>query len=499
MFDDRTINVRAQKRAIRVLGLVLACCLISAVVGVPMVEAATQKTPPSYNYSYWNEAVPAPAAYQATEIITGNTLGTGQLLEPNDLHVTEDQTVYILDSGNHRVIVTDHQFQVLRIVDSFMNDGQVDRFQQPLGLFVNDEGHLYVADTGNHRIVQLAPDGSLVQIVDTPESDLLPANFVFQPARLVVDLAGRIYVMAIGVFDGFMEFNADGTFTTFIGANRVQVDPIEYIWKRLSTREQRSQMVQFTPTEFTNLDIDEEGFIYATNGDEWGDNIKKLNAHGTDILRRNGYFSPGGDIVYYINDGPPRLIDIDVADSEIYSVLDAKQGRIFTYNGDGFLMYVFGGKGNLIGEFHTPVAIERIGDDFLVLDKALGEITVFKPTEYGQILNEAVRSYYEGDEERSSALFRRAADLNANLEYAYDGIGKSLLRQGEYKEAVHYFRQAMDRLNYSKAYLLYRKQVMREIFPTMMTCLLIFIVVYFTVRKVVNLRGRKKGVPIEME
>ena len=37
--------------------------------------------------------------------------------------------------------------------------------------------------------------------------------------------------MAIGVFDGFMEFNADGTFTTFIGANRVHVDPIEYIWK----------------------------------------------------------------------------------------------------------------------------------------------------------------------------------------------------------------------------------------------------------------------------
>ena len=65
---------------------------------------------------------------------------------------------------------------------------------------------------------------------------------------------------------------------------------------------------------------------------------------------------------------------------------------------------------------------------------------------------------------RSSELFRQAADMNANLEYAYDGIGKSLLRQGEYKEAVHYFRQAMDRTNYSKAYLLYRKEVMRN-FP----------------------------------
>ena len=46
---------------------------------------------------------PAPAAYQATGIIDGDTFGAGQLLEPNDLHVTEDQKVYILDSGNNRV------------------------------------------------------------------------------------------------------------------------------------------------------------------------------------------------------------------------------------------------------------------------------------------------------------------------------------------------------------------------------------------------------------
>lgn len=497
MTNLRAVRHRTVRRRAGKLMLSLLSCLIAAGLMLPSVQAAPP--PPSYNYSYWNEAVASPAAYQATKIVTGEMIGAGALLEPNDLHVTEDQKVYILDSGNNRVVVTDDQFRLLRIIDSFVNEGQVDGFNRPLGLYVTKDEQLYVADTGNNRIVQLAPDGTLLAIVEAPESDLLTSTFVFQPARLVVDRAGRIYVMAIGVFDGFMEFNADGTFTTFIGANRVYVDPIEYIWKLLSTREQRSQMVQFTPTEFTNLDIDEEGFIYATNGDEWGDNIKKLNAQGTDILRRNGYFSPGGDIIYDIDEGPARLIDIDVTDSEIYSVLDSKQGRIFTYNGDGFLMYVFGGKGNLIGEFHTPVAIERIGDDFIVLDRALGEITVFQTTEYGRVLNEAVRSYYRGDEERSSELFKQAANMNANLEYAYDGIGKSLLRQGEYEEAVHYFRQAMDRKNYSKAYLLYRKEVLREIFPALMTCLLIFIAAYIVVRRVLKLRGRKQGVQIEME
>ena len=64
-----------------------------------------------------------------------------------------------------------------------------------------------------------------------------------------------------------------------------------------------------------------------------GNNIKKLNAQGSDILRRTGYSDPQGDILYISSEGPSKLIDIDVTDSEIYSVLDGKRGRVFTYNG----------------------------------------------------------------------------------------------------------------------------------------------------------------------
>src|SRR5690606_26121815 len=142
-------------------------------------------------------------------------------------------------------------------------------------------------------------------------------------------------------------------FNTFTGANRVNVDPIEYFWKMVSTQEQKNKMIMFTPTEFTNLDINDEDFIYVTNGDEWGDNIKMLNAQGGDILRRNGYFKPMGDIRYFADEGKSRLIDIDVGDSEMYSVLDGKRGRIFTYSGDGHLLYIFGGLGNKLGEFKT--------------------------------------------------------------------------------------------------------------------------------------------------
>lgn len=446
---------------------------------------------PSYNYSYWNDAVAAPAAYKAAAIMDGKQIGVGGLTEPNDIFVSNNNQVYILDSGNNRVIVTDSSFKLIDIFDSFSNNGETDKFSKPQGIFVTGEGHVYIADTENQRIVHLDQNNELVKIIDSPESDLLSENFEFKPAKLVVDNAERIYAMALGVFDGFMEFSADGIFTTFIGANKVKVDPIEYIWKILSTREQRARLVQFIPTEFSNLDIDEDGFIYAVSMEQTNEDVKKLNAQGIDILRRDGYIPPRGDIRYNYEEGPSRLINIIVADSEIYSVLDAKRGRIFTYNGDGYLLYVFGGLGNRLGEFHTPIAIERIGDNFLVLDKMLGEITVFEPTEYGLILNEAIRSYYHGDEEKATELFNRVVNMNANFEYAYGGIGKAFLRSGNYEMAVKYFKESIDRKNYSKAFILFRRENMREIFPVLMTVICLLAVCFPLIRKFLISRIRR--------
>lgn len=475
--------------------LAALCCLLSLNMGAASVHAADGES--SYNYSFWGETVSAPAAYKATKLINGSGLETGSFSEPSDLQVTSDGHVYIVDSGNNRIVILNRRLETAATIESFVRDGGEDTFLKPQGLFVTEEKHVYIADTGHNRVVHLDERFNLVKVVEAPESELLPSNFSFQPVRLVVDKANRIYVMATGVFDGFMEFSAEGAFTSFIGANRVRVDPVEYFWKMLSTRAQRSQMVMFTPTEFTNLDINDEGFIYATNGDEWGDSIKKLNAQGNDILRREGYSSPGGDVRYRSAEGPSRLIDIDVADSEIYSVLDSKRGRIFTYNGDGHLMYIFGGLGNQLGKFNTPTAIERIGDDFLVLDKALGEITVFETTEYGRTLNEAVRSYYRGEEAKANELYKQTINMNANLEFAYAGIGKALLRQGEYKEAMRHFKQSWDLKNYSKAFLLFRKESLRDHFSTVMTVLLVLTACAIAWNKLRKLKKGKRVVPFE--
>jgi len=461
----------------------LRLCLITILLlSVGTHDVSAKDNQDTYNYSYWGEAVPAPPAYLPTLLINSEQLETEPLKTPNDLYVSDDRYVYIADSGNNRIVILDDTFQFADTIEGFIYNQKEETFLNPQGVFVTKDNHIYIADTGNQRVVHLDEARDLVKIIEKPDSELLADNFSFRPQKVVADEAGRVFVMVEGVFDGFMEFSIDGYFTTFIGANRVQVDPLEYLWRRFATQEQRSQMVMFIPTEFTGLDIDDDGFLYATNADDSDDMIKKINARGDDILRREGLFNPVGDILYTTEKGPSRLSDITVAESGIYSVLDQRRGRIFTYNGDGHLMYVFGSTGNRLGQFQTPVAIEQYDDFFLVLDRDLGEITVFEVTNYGATLNHAVKQYDQGDEVGAFDSFKEVVKMNTNLEFAYTGIGKALLRQDDFKQAMYQFKQSLDQQNYSKAYLLYRNKTLREHFTTIMTVIILTIVIILGIK-----------------
>ena len=108
-----------------------------------------------------------------------------------------------------------------------------------------------------------------------------------------------------------------------------------------------------------------------------------------------------------------------------------------------------------------------------------------------------MRSYYRGDEEQAFELFSQTIEMNANLEFAYTGIGKSLLRKGQYYEAMSYFKRSMDQANYSKAFLLYRKELLREHFSLIMSIGLAVIVGAWICVKIRRSWVRKKVVSID--
>ncbi|MFD0713260.1 YIP1 family protein [Paenibacillus sp. GCM10027626] len=430
-----------------------------------------------YNYSWWGDPEPAPAPYLPVRQIDGEELSIGSFKTPEDFAISESGDIYILDTGNNRIVCLDSNLNVNRVIDSFINQGKPDGFAAPQGIFIHRNGHLYVADTGHKRVIELTPEGQLIREIGAPEADVLSEGFNYQPSKLVVDSADRMYVVGKGVFEGIMQFDSGGKFTGFMGVNRVTFSPIDLFWKQVMTKEQRSKMVLFIPVDFTNVAIDNEGFIFATSSDSYSDDpVKRLNPSGIDVLRRAGYFHPKGDITFTLSGtrpGTSSIVDVAIDRNGIYHILDSRRGRVFTYDREGKLMYIFGQLGEQVGNFKTPVALDMLGDRVVVLDKGFNHLVIFEPTRYGQVIRNAVIYNDIGQEGESVAAWRDALTLNSNLEIAYLGIGKAELRRGNNDAAMENFRLGMHRPYYSRAFERYRKEFMWEHFDKIATAGLI--------------------------
>ena len=84
--------------------LLAASCLVHA-QGTSITNFTVPYT--SYLYDFWEKAVPSPQAYLPSRVVRGEDLQVGALNNPNDLFVSEQGEIYIVDTGNNRVVVAD--------------------------------------------------------------------------------------------------------------------------------------------------------------------------------------------------------------------------------------------------------------------------------------------------------------------------------------------------------------------------------------------------------
>lgn len=448
----------------------------------------------TYNYDYWENIVPTPAAYVPEGTISGVGLDIGTMSAPQDICVAPDGDLYIADTGNNRIIVVDADSRsVVKIISSFDNNGKTDTFNAPYGVCVSENEQLYVADKENQRIVVLDMDGTLVKIVSNPESEVLEDGYVFKPLKITVDYADRIYCIAQNMYQGIMVFESEGNFTGFFGTINVSLSLWEKFWKKIATKEERKNQQLYVATEFTGLDIDSGGFVYATNIDESGQQgVRRLNPRGEDVIKKGENENVGGDL--WTNGsgtygGASQITDVVYRDNGMYSLLDRKRGRVFTYDYEGNLLYIFGGVGTQEGTFTTPAAIEQWGDRLVVLDASRAEIYIFAPTEYGSLINQAVALRYDGDESEAVVLWQRILELDENNELANTGIGKAYLSGGDNRTAMKYLKLGMDREYYSVAFKRYRSELLRAYLGPVLTGIAVLIV---AVKLLLILRDRVK-------
>lgn len=468
---------------------VIASALALCITDMESITAQAGQNVPyvTYTYDYYEDIKYTPAAYVPDGAVTGKQIGCGSFASPQDLNTDEDGNVYIADTGNNRIVVTDASFRLTRVIDSFQNEGKEDHFSSPNGVYSSSSGNLYIADTGNFRVVELDAQDNLVQIIQNPKSDVLEEGYVFSPLKVAVDYADRIYIIAQNQFEGIMAFDEAGQFIGFTGTINVQITPWEIFWRRFSTREQRARQQLFIPTEFTGMEIDADGFVYATNIDAEGEqSVRRLNPSGEDVIQK-GATSLSGDLFWRLSgtySGASRIVDVVVRGKGIYTILDSARGRVFTYDHEGNLLYIFGGLGSQEGTFTTPTAIDTIGEEILVLDANKNLVDKFKPTKYGSLINQAVGLRYDGDETQAVECWKEVLKLDSNFELAYVGIGKSLLAAGQNREAMDFFKNGNNKQYYSIAYKRYRNEILKDNLNFILTAVIVVIVLIVVWNKV---------------
>ena len=144
---------------------------------------------------------------------------TAKFRSPLALAVGVDGTVYVADTGNHRICKISTGNIVSAISGGggtgFMDDDDTDpstgaKFSSPSGITVDSSSTLFIADSGNHCIRRITSDGRVTTIagsgvagwVDSPASGngLIPgtATRFSSPSAIANDGSGNLFVTEAG-------------------------------------------------------------------------------------------------------------------------------------------------------------------------------------------------------------------------------------------------------------------------------------------------------------
>lgn len=483
------------KRFVKRIGALTAACLM-LILSMP-IEAQAAEIGYTYTFDYWGDVQYSPDAYQVAAVYTAAELGLEKrMLTPQGLFVYED-LIYICDTGNNRILelkrTSAEKVELVREITE-IKGVELTTFNTPTDIAVCED-YFYIADKENNRILKTDKDLNYIMEFVKPVDETFDQEMRFLPSKVSIDTAGRVYCVAENVNKGLIKYEADGVFSGFVGATPVTYSFSDYVWKKLATKEQRAQMVNFVPTEYDNLYMDREGFIYVCTthvveeelDTGAADPIRRLNMMGSDILIRNGNWEIIGDIHWGDGggySGSSLITDITSFENDAYVGLDKTRGRLFGYDDQGRLLFAFGGNGHEEGYFRLPSAIDHMGYDLLVLDQLDCSLTIFTPTEYGNMIYQAMDLFQDGEYEASGETWQKVIDLNGNYDLAYIGIGRALLRQEEYHEAMDYFKLKWDDDNYSKAFKQYRKEWVEENIVAIVAVLIVVIVLPLAISKI---------------
>ena len=424
--------------------------------------------------------VPTQTAYTPSGKISLSSIGDA-LKNPEDMII--DKTaglVYIADTGNKRIVVTDLDGYVVKTFGE-------DVFQQPTGLPVSD-GKIFVCDRTNALVY--AYDATTYEVIRTygrPDNPLVGANTPYVPVKLTVDSRGNMYIVSEGCVSGLMQVNMEGEFVGYVGANETPASLISVLQKIFFSKEQQNAFLA-TPRSPTNVAIDGRGLVYTVTNNASKGAVKKLNTMG------NGIMSPS------INFADTTAVSIDASEN-IYTVQsNQKDGCYVTvFDSEGNLLFRFGGTDGYerFGSLGNPVAVSALDDGkVMVLDKKYGIVVIYERTSFAGLVFEAVDYYKDGLYLEGEGLWNDVLRYNSNFILAYKALARANMKKSNYSVALNQFKYAEDRAGYSEAFWQIRNEWLENNLLWVFIVILIIVIAAIII-KILSRRKPKLFIPIK--
>ncbi|CAF1529119.1 unnamed protein product [Adineta ricciae] len=134
---------------------------------------------------------------KGTVVAGGNGIGSDSkhLNKPTFIFVDDEQSVYVSDWGNHRVMKwgKDARYGIL-VAGGYGKGSRLSQLDSPSGLFVDHAGHTYIADYNNHRVIRWSQGKREGELIVGGNGIGNQSNQLNIASGVTFDVEGNLYV-----------------------------------------------------------------------------------------------------------------------------------------------------------------------------------------------------------------------------------------------------------------------------------------------------------------
>lgn len=426
--DLKTMKINSKLLVTLVLTYIMTLLTIGTRVAYAEVPYKT------YTHDGYGYAIETQAAYIPYSSIS--KIGDTSISGARDMMITDDGLIYIADTGNKRVLISD-------LKGNYISEFGQGTLVNPCGIYVTEDKHTYIADRDAHKIFVFDEQGTLINEYGKPNHPLYGDDLDFLPLKIAVNESGNMFIICESNTNGIVQISPtnDGTFLGYFGTNMTKVSITDVILRLLLTDKQRAKMASNTPPTPDNLAIDDKGLIYTVTRGQGIDTLRRLNIAGKNVIEPDDW------------DNYPVAV---TAGNYENCYMVSSQGYIYEFNNEGNMLFVFGGKDDGRQRIGLCKQVQSIAvdtnDHIYLLDSEMNQIQIYAPTEFTNLLHNALYLYSKGRYTESKEPLEQILTMNSMFGYSNKAMGRAFLQEDNYAMAMKYSRLASDYSTYSDSF-----------------------------------------------